>query len=56
MKVKDLIKRLKTFAPSKSIQFYKLENNDLQGCDLETILDVDGQVEITIEPYQNKKG
>ena len=49
MQVKDLIERLSSLDPSKEIIFYHLEDYNLQSKELETILDVDGQIEITIQ-------
>ena len=49
MQVKDLIERLSSLDSSKEIIFYHLEDYDLQSKELETILDVDGQIEITIQ-------
>ena len=49
MKVKELINRLKLEDYNKDIRFYFLEHNVLQGCQLETILEADDQVEITIQ-------
>ena len=49
MQVKDLIERLSNLDPSKEIIFYHLKDHDLQSKELETILDVDGQIEITIQ-------
>ena len=49
MKVKELINRLKLEDSDKNIRFYFLEHNVLQGCQLETILEADNQVEITIQ-------
>ena len=49
MKVKELINKLKLEDSNKDIRFYFLENNVLQGCQLETILEADDQVEITIQ-------
>ena len=49
MKVKELINRLKLEDSDKNIRFYFLEHNVLQGCQLETILEVDNQVEMTIQ-------
>ena len=48
MKVKKLIEVLKTCNQSDKVKFYFLENNILHGCNYETILNVDNQVEITI--------
>ena len=49
MTVKDLIGTLSKFDMEKEIVFYNLNNNDLESRELETILDVDGRIEITIE-------
>ena len=54
MKVKDLIERLSSLDPNKEIVFYHLEDFDLQSKELETILDVDGQIEITIKDIEKK--
>ena len=49
MIVKELIDRLKLEDSNKDIRFYFLQNYNLQGCRLETILEADNQVEITIQ-------
>ena len=49
MKVKELIDRLKLEDSNKAIRFYFLQNHNLQGCLLETILEADNRVEITIQ-------
>ena len=49
MKVKELINRLKLEDSNKNIRFYFLKRNVLQGCQLETILEADDQVERTIQ-------
>ena len=49
MKVKELIKRLTLEDSNKDIRFYFLEHDILQGCQLETILEADNQVEMTIQ-------
>ena len=49
MFVKELIKRLKEFDPDESIRFYFLKNFDLKGCELESIISADDQIEITIQ-------
>ena len=36
---------------SKEVIFYNLLNNELQGKKLETVLDVDGRCEITVEDF-----
>ena len=59
MTVKDLIDRLSMLDDTKEIVFYNLDNDDLKGRELkeikelETILDVDGHVEITIGEIDN---
>ena len=53
MTVKDLIGTLSNFDMEKEIVFYNLNNNDLESRELETILDVDGRVEITIEEIED---
>ena len=55
MTVKDLIDRLCMLDDTKEVVFYNLDNDDLKGrhCELETILDVDGHVEITIGEIDN---
>ena len=45
----ELINILKTCKSSDEVQFYFLENDILHGCEHETILNVDDQVEITIK-------
>ncbi len=49
MTVRDLIDTLVRFDENKEIVFYTLENDKLQGRELETILDVDGHIEITVQ-------
>ena len=49
MKVKQLIETLKQFDKNLDIRFYFLENFNLEGCKVETILEADNQVEVTIE-------
>jgi hypothetical protein len=53
MKVKELIERLKECEQNSLIQFYFLKDYDLNNCKLETILQADGQTEITIEAENN---
>ncbi len=48
MKVKELIERLKECEQDSLIQFYFLKDYDLSNCKLETILQADGQTEITV--------
>ena len=52
MKVKQLIETLKQFDKDLDIRFYFLENFNLEGCKVETILEADNQVEITVEKDQ----
>ena len=49
MTVNELINRLKLEDSNKDIRFYFLKHDILQGCQLETILEADNQVEITIQ-------
>ena len=49
MKVKNLIERLKRFNQNKELRFYFLKDNNLNGCVYETIIEVDEQVELTIQ-------
>ena len=53
MTVKDLIGKLSKFDREKEIVFYNLNNNHLESRELETILDVDGRIEITIEEIED---
>ena len=57
MTVRDLIDTLVRFDENKEIVFYNLENDDLQGREvgLETILDVDGHIEITVQEIGYQK-
>ena len=54
MTVKDLIGRLSMLDDTKEIVFYNLNNYELEGKQLETILDVDGHVEITLEEIEHE--
>ena len=49
MTVKDLIDRLQKFEPSMPLVFYNLDNYDLKQRHIETILEADGQVELTVQ-------
>lgn len=49
MKVKDFIKKLKSFDQNKELRFYYLKDNNLNGCQYETIIEVNEQVELTIQ-------
>ena len=55
MKVKELIKRLKSCNQNKDLRFYYLENNNLNGCQYETIIEVDEQVELTIQNDEERE-
>ena len=54
MTVKDLIDRLCMLDDTKEVVFYNLDNDELEGKQLETILDVDGHVEITIKEIEHE--
>ena len=54
MTVKDLIDRLSMLDDTKEIVFYNLNNYELEGKQLETILDVDGHVEIALEEIEHE--
>ena len=51
MKVSELIKRLKKFEQSKELRFYFLKHDELNGCELETIINPSDSdwVELTIQ-------
>ena len=51
MRVSELIKRLKKFEQSKELRFYFLKHDELNGCELETIISPSdsGRVELTIQ-------
>ena len=49
MKVKQLIKKLKSCDQDKDLRFYYLKNDILIGCQYETIIQFDEQVELTIQ-------
>ena len=49
MKVKELIKKLKSCDQNKDLRFYYLKNDILIGCQYETIIQFDEQVELTIQ-------
>ena len=51
--VKELKKNLEDCDENSPLQFYFLENYNLHNCKLETIIDADGQTEITIEENKN---
>ena len=49
MKIKELVRRLKLCDQNKPIRFYFLKNADLNGCEYETLLEMNEQVELTIK-------
>jgi hypothetical protein len=48
MKVEQLQKKLKNFNPKDELVFYYLKNNNLEGCQLESIFETELGVELTI--------
>jgi len=58
MKVKDLIQKLRGYHSNSTIQFYFLDNYNLESCEIETIIKPydSQQVEITIKPYNTDEG
>ena len=54
MKVKEFIKKLELCDPDSPIQFYFLDNYNLNNCKLENVIEADGQTEITIEELTNE--
>jgi len=48
MLVKDLINQLKKYDENNDIVFYYLKDHNLEQINLETILDADNQIEITV--------
>jgi len=51
MTVKDLIDRLCMLDDTKEVVFFNIDNHNYEGRELETILDVDGHVEINLKEY-----
>ena len=49
MIIKELVRRLKLCNQNKPIRFYFLKNADLNGCEYETLLEMNEQVEVTIK-------
>lgn len=49
MKVKDYVRLLKTYDQDKEVIFYNSVDYDLTEVELESIIDVDGRLEITFE-------
>ena len=54
MKVKDLIDRLQKFEPDMPLVFYNLDNYDLEQRFVETILEADGRVELTVQSIEEE--
>ena len=55
MKVKDLIKKLKSCNQNKELRFYFLKDNNLNGCTFETVIEIDEQVELTIQDENERE-
>jgi len=55
MKVKDLIKKLKSCNQNKELRFYFLKDNNLNGCKFETVIEIDEQVELTIQDENERE-
>ena len=49
MIIKELIRRLKLCNQNKPIRFYFLKDAGLSGCESETLLEMNEQVELTIK-------
>jgi hypothetical protein len=49
MKIKKLIKILQKFNPKDEVIFYHLKDHNLTGCQLETVIETELGVELTIE-------
>ena len=56
MKAGELIKRLQLEDTNNPIVLYFLKDYTLNRCELETIIEIDGQVEITVKPYNTDEG
>ena len=54
MTVGDIIRRLSRFDSDQEIIFYNLENYELQGRELETIIETDGRIEFTIQKLESQ--
>jgi hypothetical protein len=55
MKVKDLIEKLKSCNQNKELRFYFLKDNNLNGCIFETVIEIDEQVELTIQDENERE-
>lgn len=49
MTIKELKEKLSNFDENELVRFYFLQNDNLNGCELETIIQADGRVEFTIQ-------
>ena len=56
IKVKELVRRLKLCDQNKPLRFYFLKDWNLEGCKIETILDVGEQVELTLQNEDTMEG
>ena len=54
MTVEKLIKVLQDFNPKDEIIFYHLKDYNLTGCQLETVIETELGVELTIEENENE--
>ena len=55
MTVKELIQRLEGLDLDAEIILYYLKDNNLNECHLETIIECDGRVEMTIEDISDEE-
>ena len=53
MRVEKLIKVLQDFNPKDEVIFYHLKNHTLTNCELETVIETDLGVELTIEENED---
>ena len=49
MKLKELIRKLKLYDQNKPMRFYFLKDANLNGCEYETLLEMNEQTELTIK-------
>ncbi len=54
MKVEKLIKVLQDFNPKDEVIFYHLKNHTLTNCELETVIETELGVELTIEEKEDE--
>ena len=54
MQVEKLIKVLQDFNPKDEVIFYHLKNHTLTNCELETVIETDLGVELTIEENEDE--